>query len=689
MMSIMNGPRVAWPWIVAFLIGTSVTMQCWAAPDAVAETEELMGLSLEELLQVQVMTLSRKPQSLSSSPAAVFVVTQADIRKSGARTLPDVLRMVPGVQVGQVDSNTWAVTSRGSNGVFANKLLVLQDGRSLYGPMYSGVRWEAQDTDLSSIERIEVIRGPGAVMWGSNAVNGVINIITKDAADTDGLKADVAVGTYTKLETMVRWGGKAGQNADYRVYGKYFDRDGFAADNYDAWDFGRVGGRLDWRPSERDSYRMTGEIYDGDVGENNLVNSLSPPYSVTRNVTSNPSGGFVTLNWSRTLSDTSGLSLQTYYEQADRMAVAPEEKRKTKSFDFQHRFRAGSRNDFIWGFEVRHSEDETIGSETVALDPRNRTQRLYSGFVQDEIRLYRDKLNLTLGAKVEKNNFMQSEYAFSPNARLAWLISDTSTLWGSIAKAVRTPNRFEQDVRILGGVVPPFVPPNNNPIPFAVVVQGNPAFDNEEVVAYEAGLRLQPLDSMTLDVALFYNDYSDLRWGEDLGVLCQPAGLPLSDPRCYAAPIRSTELTVTFVNRGRQDTKGLELAMSYSPKDWWQLHAAYTYLHIDGDDFSSLPLSFGEDAPKHQISLRSNVSVASAGSLDLWLRYVDELEIQQVPSYVTLDARFAWQVTKMFRIALIGRNLLESSHLEFREEFGSNLTVEVQREALAELVWQF
>jgi len=689
MMAIGKGPARIWPAIVALSLGFLATLPAVAADTASAETEQLIDLSLEELLQVQVTTLSRRPQSLTVSPAAVFVVTQTDIQQSGARTIPDILRMVPGLQVAQVDASTWAVTARGSNGVFANKLLVLQDGRSLYGPMYSGVRWDAQDTDLSAIDRIEVIRGPGAVMWGSNAVNGVINIITKDAAETQGFNAEVAVGNYTKVESTVSWGGTVGDDVDYRVFGKYFDRDGFAADNYDAWDMGRIGGRVDWRASNVDLLRFTAEAYSGQQGENYTFNSVTPPYSQNDNVTTDPRGGFLNINWNRALSETSDISVQLYYEQVDRRGLPPEETRDTQSFDFQHHFLAGSRNDIIWGFEVRHSEDDTVGTETISLNPASRTLRLFSGFIQDEIRLIGDEVFLTLGTKVEKNSFSHTNYEWSPNVRLSWLVNETHTLWGSVAKAIRTPNRIEQNVRILGGVVPPFTPPDNSPLPFAITILGNPAFDSEEVMAYELGFRSQPLDNLTIDVALFYNDYTELRWAEYNGVVCQPAGLPISDPACFAGPFDYTQLEIGFVNQGRQDNQGIELALSYIPADWWRLYAAYTYLKIDGDDFSDLPMSFGEDAPKNQLSLRSNMNITTAGNLDLWLRYVDELQIQHVPSYVTLDARLAWQVTNALEVALIGRNLLESSHLEFREEFGTNAAVEIPREAFAELVWQF
>jgi iron complex outermembrane receptor protein len=688
MLAIKRAPNRLRSTIFSTLLGVAIAMPAASSNNPSSETEELIDLSLEELLQVEVTTLSRKPQTLTSSAAAVFVVTQADIQQSGARTLPDILRMVPGLQVAQVDASTWAVAARGSNGVFAGKLLVLQDGRSVYGPMYSGVRWDAQDTDISSIERIEVVRGPGAVMWGSNAVNGVINIITKNAADTQGFEADVAVGSYTNLETTVRWGGSAGKNANYRFFAKYFDREGFADSNYDAWDYSRLGGRLDWAVTESDDLRVNAEIYAGTVGENYAFNSLTPPYQDVRDVETNPSGGFVTTNWTHTLSDTSDMSVQVYYDRADRTSLEPNEERDTSSLDFQHRFKLGGRNDVVWGFEVRHSEDQTAGNETISLDPPSRTQRLYSGFMQDEIRLFRDEVFLTLGTKVEKNNFSQSNHEWSPSARLSWLFSDTGTAWTSVSRAVRTPNRIEQDVRILGGVIPPGVPPNTFPVPYAVQVYGNPEFDSERVTAYEVGFRTQVFQDMTIDVAVFYNDYEDLRYGEVLGLTCQPAGLPISDPACFMGPLDAVEMGVTFINRGQQDTRGLELAASYLPTDWWRLHAAYTYLDLEDND-NNLPLSFGEDAPRHQVSLRSDMNVTASGNLDLWFRYVDDLPVQDVPSYFTLDARLAWRFTRNFEAALIGRNLLESSHLEFREEFGANTSVEIQREALAELALQF
>ena len=652
-----------------------------------------MGLSLEELLQVTVTTVARKPQSLSKTPAAIFVVSQEDIQRSGARTIPDILRMVPGIQVQQADASSWAVTARGSNGIFANKLLVLMDGRTVYSPLFSGVRWDTQDTDLSSIDRIEVIRGPGGAMWGSNAVNGVINIITKHTSETQGFEAEAAVGDQTSIETAARWGGAAGENFSYRTYAKYFDRDGYAPEvngnSYDDWDMWRIGGRMDWSASDNDEIMLIAEVYDGSVGESQLNTSVTPPYQSIEDIAVEPSGQFALLSWNRTLSDTSDFQVQMYVDHSERDRVAPEEELDTLDVDFQHHFMLGSRNDLVWGLGVRNTEDTTTGSQTLILNPADRTQRQYSGFIQDEIRLYQDKVFLTLGTKIEKNNFSQSNTEWSPNARLSWLINSTNTAWASIAKAVRTPSRIEQDGRILGSVTPPFTGMNTFPAPFAVTINGNPMMDSEEVVAYEFGYRTQPASSMTVDVAFFFNDYKDLRWLVSQGVFCQPANLPITDPACFFGPIDYAELALVMQNQIDQDTMGMEISMSYVMTDWWRLHGAYSYLKIDNNNEPSLPFSAGEDSPEHQLSLRSSMNVTESTEFDFWLRYIDELQIQSVDSYVTLDARLNWAISDTWQINLAGRNLLDSGHLEFREEFGSNQAVEVQREFIAEIRMQF
>ena len=692
-MDVHNVPNhIRQSFFVVLLIGLTIGI---SRPATGGEAEELISLSLEELLQVTVTSVSRKPQSLSTSPAAIFVITQNDIRRSGARTIPDALRMAPGVQVAQVDSSTWAITSRGSNGIFANKLLILMDGRTVYDPLFSGVYWDAQDTSLASIDRIEVIRGPGASLWGANAVNGVINIITKDAKETQGLETSVATSTSSDIEVNLIAGGAIGGNANYRVFGKYFTRGGYAEEqngkSYDDWEMGRIGGRLDWSVTEADKLTASGEYFDGDVGENVLRNSVAPPYSVSINQDVKPSGGFINLNWNHIFSETSSFGIKMFYDHRERRGFAPDEERDTYDLDVQHRFAFWSRHDVVWGFGLRNSSDKTRGDETISLNPEERTQRLYSGFIQDEIRLIGDDVFLTLGAKVEKNSFSPSGNAeWSPNARLSWLINDTSTLWSSVARAIRTPSRIEQNARILGFVEPPFSADNPQPIPFATTINGNPDMGNEDVIAYEIGYRVQPFDSLTLDIALFYNDYKELRWAIANPVVCQPANLPIADPGCFAfGPPAYAELPITWINQADQNTKGIEIAATYSATEWWRIYGAYSFLKIDGDGPGSQPFSAGEDSPEHQFSIRSNMNIGNTLKLDIWARYIDELKIQGVDSYVGLDTRIAWQALPTLELSLAGRNLLESSHLEFQEEFGSNVAVEIDRDFIAELIWQF
>ena len=675
----------------------SVLMMIWPLSGlsderAGLETEKLMELSLEELLQVKVTTLSRKPQPLSTTAAAIFVITQDDIQRSGALTIPDTLRMVPGIEVAQVDANTWAVTARGSNGVFANKLLVLMDGRTLYSPMFSGVYWEIQDTDLSSIDRIEVIRGPGATMWGTNAVNGVINIITKDAKDTQGTRAEAVVGNNINFETTIRHGGESG-NMHYRAFVKYFDRDGYADDSFDDWNFSRFGGRVDWSDRSNDELTFTGEIYTGEVGEQNLTNSPTPPFATIDNLTRDYTGGFVNGAWNHTLSEKSDFQFRLSFDRNAIDDIAPEETRNTWDLDFQHHIMAGSRHDVVWGLGYRNSEDETTSSFTISLDPADRTQRLYSGFIQDEIRLS-DSVYLTLGTKVEKNNFSPENLEWSPNVRLAWLTNESSTLWASVARAIRSPSRIEQAGKIVGIMLPPFVPvvPGTPPFPLptAITINGNPDLDSEKVIAYEVGYRTQPLDSLSFDLALFYNQYDDLRAGVLQAPLCNPSGVPATDPLdplCFAGATPYVNLPLAFVSNHEQDAYGLELAVSFRALDWWRLDGAYSYLKID--DPVVLPFPVGEDNPEHQVSLRSAMDITESTSLDLWLRYVDELEDQGVDSYTTVNVRLSYLPIPSLRLTLEGRNLLESGHTELIEETAVNPGIEIPREGYVRIQWQF
>ncbi len=676
------------------LAGVIAALICSAplyAQEEAANTEQLFDLSLEELLQVEVTTFSRKAQLLSKTPAAMFVITSSDIKRSGAKSIPDLLRMVPGVQVAQVDASTWAVTARGSNGIFANKLLVLMDGRTLYGQLFSGVYWEQQDTDLSAIDRIEVIRGPGATMWGSNAMNGVINIITKKTSDTLGTYVEATAGTDL-TEGVVRHGGEIG-SARYRVYGKYLDRDGFAPDTgegvLDDWDMLRAGGRIDWQYSESDAVTFSGEIYSGDIGKNQIATFPVAPFNTTFNTTRNVSGGFGLISWNHKSSDSSDFQLNVYYDQRKLTNIPPDQERNTFDVDFQQRFSPWAGHDIVWGLGYRIGNDDTMGSFTISLDPASRTQRILSGFVQDEIRLPWNNLFLTVGTKLEKNNYSQDNLEVEPNIRLSWHASDSQTLWASVARAVRVPSRIEQDGIINGAVFPPGTPANAFPIPMTLTFLGNKEIKPEEVLAYEIGYRSQPAENITFDIALFYNQYKGVRVTTAQAPVCQPSETSFTvNPACFFTA-QYVELPFVMGNGGDSETYGAEVAMSYRVFDRWSLQGAYSFLKINADEMANVASSLGEDSPEHQVSLRSLWQVSGSTQLDLWMRYIGKLRAQRIDSYVTLDARYMWSLSPAFEISFVGRNLLEPEHMEFVEEFGEGFPTAVQREAYLEFRWQF
>ncbi len=671
----------------AWLIGLGLAWAGIAVSATVdAGPDELMDLSLEELMQVEITTFSRRPTPLSRTPAAVFVVSEHDIARSGARTIPDILRMVPGLQVAQLDSSTWAVTARGSNGVYANKLLVLMDGRTLYTPFYSGVYWGLQDTDLSAIERIEVIRGPGATMWGANAVNGVINIITKKAGADPGGAASVVSGNL-RTEGQASYAGTVG-NTDYRTYIKYFDRDAFADAGYDDWDMLRGGLRADGKIGEADQWFLNAEMFTADLGERTLTTSPVSPYNQVNDINRDVDGGFLLAGWTRVLSETSGLQFKMFFDRTDREGSAPNEKRDTFDVDVQHNFQATDRHNVIWGMGYRLSEDETTGDFVISLDPASRTQRLLSAFAQDEIRLVGDELFMTVGVKVEKNSFSNNSLEWEPNIRLSWNVSEAQTLWGSVARAVRVPSRIEQSATINGAVLPPGAPGNTFPVPFVLTIVGDPDMDTEEVIAYELGYRQQFSEATYIDLAVFYNQYKDLRIIVDRAPVCQPGSVPISvNPMCFLSA-QYVSLPVQMENGGDIDTHGLELSVSHRFSSAWSLQASYTYLNSE-DLPSETSSAVSQDYPDHQFSLRTAFSPTAATEMDFWIRYVDQLPAQNIDSYVTLDTRFSWKPVPALELALVGRNLLESGHVEFLQEFNETESVEVEREAYLELRWHF
>jgi iron complex outermembrane receptor protein len=647
----------------------------------ITDSDDLTSLSLEDLMNVSVTSVSKKPERLLDAASAIYVVTQEDIRRSGATNIPDALRRVPGIQVAQISANTWAITSRGLNSLFANKLLVLIDGRSVYTPLFSGVFWDVQDTLLEDIDRIEAIRGPGASLWGVNAVNGVINIITKKASDTQGGLLSTGYGNEQQGFGNLRYGSEIGNDAYFRVYSKYFNRDNSELPSggkaHDRWHVLRGGFRIDWDVNNQDSLTVQGDIYDGTSNTTDTAATFTFPFTKTFNDDSDYDGWNVLSRWKRTFSEFSNIELQLYFDRTQRETAKFREDRDTFDVDFQHRFKFGKRHDAIWGLGYRLNHDNFRNSFSMSLTPDDRYMPLYSGFAQDEITLIEDKLRLTVGSKVSHNKFTGLE--IQPNARLLWKPHERHSAWISFSRAVRTPSRAENDVRLNSLVIPGAFPP------FSGLVSqfGNDGLDAEELYAYELGYRFVPSENLSVDLAMYYNNYDKL--------LTIEPGTP-----AFETSPQPPHLLIPFIGENEMDGEifGLELAVDWRPVDWWHLKASYSYqqiqMHLNKSSLDIISESAEGTTPHNQFFLRSSFDLPKKLELDLSPRYTDNLSFIKIDSYVELDARLAWKPFKNLEMSLIGQNLLDSHHPEFKQsvlvETGST---EIERSVFAKIEWKF
>lgn len=666
--------------VLVILMLISVSLVCRAEDKDSSQTIgiDLTEMSIEDLMNMEITSVAKKAQRLSDASAAIFVITSEDIRRSGATCIPELLRMVPGLEVARIDANKWAITSRGFNGRFATKLLVLMDGRTVYSPVYSGVYWDQQDTLLEDIERIEVIRGPGATMWGANAVNGVINIITKNANDTLGGFLSGGAGDREEGFGSFRYGDKLANDLSFRFYSKIFNIDngmytsGDEAD--DGWYAGRAGFRVDYPQSSMDTFTIQGDIFNGKEGYSTTLWSLNPPYASTTDKDSTFRGGNIIGRWTH-----SSFTLQLYYDQVDQTSENLASKFETYDLDFNQRFPVGDIQEVIWGFGYRQIHDNYNNTFTTTITPSSDTYRLISAFVQDEVSLSRDVLLLTLGSKFEHNSY--TGFEIQPSVKLIWTPNENNSLWGSISRAVRTPSRAENDAELAQRVIPPNAMFSGSPLTL-VAFTGNDDYDSEELLAYELGYRVKPVDRLSIDLATFYNDYDKLRTAEPEGQYFAMSPLP---PHAV--------IEYTAGNKMDGYSYGFEAAADWKTTEWWRLQPAYTYIetHLTPYSSSQYDLSTQNDdvVPKHQVSLRSTMNLPRNVELDLWYRFVDELSRLDVPSYSTLDARIAWKPAANLEISLVGQNLLEAHHLEFKQEILDTSTVEVERSFYAKVAWQF
>ena len=657
-----------------------------AAAHAQEFSIDLAELSLEELMDVEVFTVSRKEGKLSESAAAVFVLTAEDVRQTGATSIPEALRMVPGMEVARIDASKWAVSSRGFNDVFANKLLVLIDGRSVYSPLFSGVLWDTQDVSFEDMERIEVIRGPGATLWGANAVNGIINVLSKSARDTQGGMATVGLGSEESRSGNVRYGGQLGDDLYYRLYARRVERDDFALasgeEAADGWEVRQVGFRVDWTTSNRDELTLQGDLYDGTIGATfQVVDSPTAPYRHTFDFETQISGGNLLGRWERSFSADADLALQVYYDRTERGEAPVNGYLDTWDFDFQHRFALDDLQEIVWGLGYRLVQDDMKGSFSASFVPASRRYDLFSAFVQEEVRLAEDRLRLTLGSKFEHSDFSGME--IQPNIRLLWLPGERQTIWIAVSRAVRTPARSDHDIRSVFEVVPPGQLGVDSLATFAVL-QGNTDFRSETMVSFEGGYRTRFDERLFVDIATFCNIYDQL-------LTIEPSLPYLAD-----SPASPYLLAPAIVdNRMSGRAYGAELALDFQLREGFRLRSGYTLLkmEIDLDEDSAYQAGFEWEgvSPQHQFSLRPSLSLPRGLELDLWGRYVGELPDAGtgVDGYFDLDARLGWQVNESLEIDLVAQDLLEQQRVEFLAPHSPTLNSQAQRGAYGTLRWRF
>ncbi len=585
-----------------------------SSPDAVPSVEYLRGLSVEDLAQLKVTSVSKRPVALNQSPAAVFVITDEDIRRSGATSLPEALRLAPNLEVARLNAYTWSVTARGFNSPeSANKLLVLIDGRSVYEPIGSGVLWQQVAVTLNNIDRIEVISGPAGAIWGANAVNGVINVIMKTGQNTRGPALNVGGGGFERTAAFSA-GGRLGEQASFRVFANGFDYDRTqAAQSSD---------------TSNDAFRgaQGGVRLDGELGHDTYTAKATYYHNEIADGGGSFRGGNLDLRWTHPFTNGSIADLHGYYAKDDRHDPSLFEGRETFDIQAQHAFSLGA-GQVVWGGEYRLWRENFLSFNAFHFANPKADISLGSAFAQDEIAL-RPGLRLTLGLKLEQNSY--SGFDWLPNLRLDWQQSPDSMMWAAVSRAVRTPNRIERELEFTGFLAP------------------SPDFQAEKLVAFEGGWRGQPSPSTSLSVSTFYNLYDDLRTDE-------------------FSPT-PTLLPIVLRNGAKGDAWGIEAWAKYQVSARWRLSAGANYLHkniwLKAGHTDLAQLQVGGQDPHYQAQLRSEFTISPTLELDGGLRAVGHVTTSPVPGYVEADLRLGWRPTKSLELSLEGQNILHSRHLE-------------------------
>ncbi len=635
---------------------------------------DLSQVSLEDLMNIQVTSVSKKEQKQSNAGAAIFVITEEDIRRSGATNIPDLLRLAPGVDVARVDANRWAISIRGFNDLHADKVLVLVDGRSVYSPSFSGVFWDMLDVPLEDIERIEIIRGPGGTVWGANAVNGVVNIITKSAEASQGGLISAGGGSQDHADALVQYGGQIGHSGDYRVFGKFFDigNSVFPGGQQaaDGWMAGHAGFRSDWNLSPRDTLTVQGDFLR--TQESQTIASLfsnALPLLETFNDPIRATAGNVLTRWTHTLRNGSQMSLQFYDDYSRHLEQGFLDAQNTVDLDFQHHIGWGPRNDVVWGLESRVISSDYGTGYNFTIAPSHRLDDLLSAFLQDELKLTAS-LSLTVGSKFEHNDFTGP--AWEPSAQLVWTPTGKQTVWISAARAIREPSPLDDGLEDDAATVP-------FGSSFALVkVLGNPLMKAEELRDFEAGYRALASKRLSLDLTSYVSLFPNLEsFTAQTPYFATQQGVP------YLV------LPELFVNGDRAHTYGAEFSANWNVTDRWRISPGYSYflMHLNGN--STGVIAQPGASPNHQFQVRSQLDLPHHLEWDSTLAYVSKLSVGSIPAYARLDSRIGWRVGEFVELSVVGQNLLTARHAEFSEATYPTVYTLVERSVFGKVTLRF
>jgi len=669
------------PWMisrgcVSLLFTLFLTVPAWPQQKPV----DLTDRSMEDLMNIEVTSVSKEDQKMSQVAAAIFVIGQEDIRRSGATNIPDLLRMVPGLDVAQINANTWAISSRGFSTQFADKMLVLIDGRAVYSPLIGGVNWDTEDIPMEDIERIEVIRGPGGAVWGANAMNGVINVTTKPASDTQGALITAVGGTEKRASGTAQYGGTLGA-ASYRVFANYLNYGSTPGlmdeSGDDKWHLLHGGFRADERISRKDSLTVQGDLYTGNEGDIIFhIASIDPPITQNIDPRVNLSGGNILGRWNHNFSSHSDSSLQFYLDNYTRTGPSARESGKTVDIEFNDHVVAGERQDFVWGVGYRRIWDQTQGTIDASFIPADKTIHVFNTFAQDTIALNPNRLYLTVGAKLEYFDF--DGFGLQPSARLAWTPSNRQTYWASVSRANRSPTRRDEGLQAGLDVFPD---PAGSSTPVELTLFGNPRIKPEHILAYEAGFRSQPNPRFSIDFAAFYNRYTNLVSSEP----GQRVFVSSPAPAHFVIP-------VVFQNELYGSTAGGEIVANVKLTSRWTLSPGYAllkiYLHLEPSSQDSISLTEYQD-PQHQAQLRSHVELSHGLAWDAAAYFVSSVPSHRVASYTRVDTQLTWRAGERLELGIMGQNLLHDRHLESLDAFSVVNSSLIKRSVYAKIVWRF